>query len=54
MARRWTVPPTGVVIEASIFIASIVAMTPPALMRWPTLDREGDDAGERCGNLTGL
>ena len=30
MASRSTVPPTGVVMLASIFIASIVATTPPA------------------------
>ena len=36
MASRWTAPATGLVIEASIFIASIVAMAAPALIFWPT------------------
>jgi hypothetical protein len=54
MARRWTRPPTRLVIAASIFIASIVATVSPALICWPDLDREGDDAGERGSDLTGL
>jgi hypothetical protein len=36
MARRWSVPPIALVIEAPIFTASIVAMAVPGLICWPT------------------
>ena len=36
IASRWTVPATGAVIEASIFIASIVATVWPASTESPS------------------
>ncbi len=53
-ARRETVPATGVVMDASIFMASIVATVSPALTAVAGLDGQGDGAGERRGDLARL
>ena len=46
IASRSTVPPAGAVMLASIFIASIVATTPPASTVSPSATAGRDDPGE--------
>ena len=52
-ASRVTVPATGVVIEASIFIASILATVSPAATLVADRHHRGDAAAERRGDVPG-